>query len=320
MTSPAPVGLLVVDKPAGLTSHGVVARARRALGTRKVGHAGTLDPMATGVLLLGVGRATRLLGHLALSDKTYDATIRLGYATTTDDAEGERLPSPEGGPEAHARTATSAEEIREALAAMVGEVDQVPSAVSAVKVDGKRAYARVRAGEQVELAPRRVRIDEITVHDVRRVDDADCLDCDCVDVDVTVACSSGTYVRAIARDLGETLGTGGHLTALRRTSIGAGDRAVTLADACTLDRLDDAASADEVPLMTTGQAARRFFDCVEVDHDQAVAVGHGKRLRLGRPPEAPLVAVLGPAGDLLALHRGGEPREDGDSLPVVVFV
>ncbi len=294
-----PSGLLVVDKPAGLTSHDVVGRVRRLAGTRKVGHAGTLDPMATGVLLLGVDRATRLLGHLALSDKAYDATIRLGFATTTDDAEGDPL-------SAVSASSVTGPEVRAALAAMTGEVDQVPSAVSAVKVDGRRAYARVRAGEAVELQARRVRIDAIEVHAVRPAGDW-------LDVDVSVRCSSGTYVRAIARDLGEALGCGGHLAALRRTAIGAGERAVTLADAATLDDLEPGA----LPLLTMGESARRFFPVVEVGEDEAVRVGHGKRLALGLA-SAP-TAVLGPDGDLLGLYGPVPPREDGDSKPIAVF-
>ena len=195
-------GLVVVDKPAGMTSHDVVARVRRLAGTRKVGHAGTLDPMATGVLVLGLNRATRLLGHLMLTEKAYDATIRLGVATTTDDAEGEVLATAptDGLDEAS---------IRGVLAGFVGEIDQVPTAVSAIKVDGVRAYQRVRDGEQVELEPRRVTIHELTVHDVSGPD-----------VRITVRCSSGTYIRAIARDAGAALGVGGHLTALRRTAVG----------------------------------------------------------------------------------------------------
>src|SRR4051812_26715177 len=260
----AEAGLLVVDKPGGLTSHDVVGRVRRLAGTRKVGHAGTLDPMATGVLLLGINRATRLLGHLALSDKAYDATVRLGFATTTDDAEGDPLPPASvevlGDLEARsARTSISEGAVADVLRTMVGEVDQVPSAVSAVKVDGKRAYARVRAGEEVDLPARRVRIHEITVHGVRPVGEW-------VDVDLSVRCSSGTYVRAIARDLGAVLGVGGHLTALRRTAIGSGERAVTLADATPLDDLDP----DALQVLGMGEAARRFFPVVEVGEEEQV--------------------------------------------------
>ena len=192
-------GLVIVDKGPGMTSHDVVARVRRLAGTRKVGHAGTLDPMATGVLVIGVERATRLLGHLMLTEKRYDATVRLGVATTTDDAEGEVVASV-------AVTATESE-IRAAFAAQVGEILQVPTSVSAIKVDGKRAYQRVRDGEEVELKARPVTVHELRVHDI-----------DGADVRISVHCSSGTYIRAIARDVGAALGVGGHLTALRRTA------------------------------------------------------------------------------------------------------
>ncbi|HMU36812.1 MAG TPA: tRNA pseudouridine(55) synthase TruB, partial [Marmoricola sp.] len=193
-------GLVIVDKPAGFTSHDVVARVRRLAGTRKVGHAGTLDPMATGVLVLGVNRATRLLGHLMLTEKAYDATIKLGESTSTDDAEGETIATSD-------TSGLSEDQVRAALAEFVGDIDQVPTAVSAIKVDGKRAYARVRAGEEVELSARRVHIASI---EVTRVE--------LPEVDISVRCSSGTYIRAIARDLGAALGVGGHLSALRRTA------------------------------------------------------------------------------------------------------
>ena len=202
-----PPGILLVDKAGGMTSHDVVARARRALSVRKVGHAGTLDPMATGLLVLGVGAATRLLGHFAGSDKTYEATIRLGRTTVTDDREGEVLADVPAG---H----LDDEAIRAALAAQTGALAQVPSSVSAVKVGGRRSYDRVRAGEVVELEPRQVTVHRLDVHRIDRSTP------DVVDVDVTVACTAGTYVRAIARDAGAALGVGGHLTALRRTASG----------------------------------------------------------------------------------------------------
>ena len=286
----APVGLVVVDKPAGMTSHDVVARTRRLAGTRKVGHAGTLDPMATGVLVLGVGRATRLLGHLMLTEKAYDATIRLGATTTTDDAEGEPLTSTPTG-------AVDEPDVRSALATFVGEIEQRPSAVSAIKVDGRRAYQRVRDGESVELPARPVTIHEITVGDLRR-------DGDALDVDVSVRCSSGTYVRAVARDLGERLGVGGHLTVLRRTAVGGFDLAV----ARTLEEL-----ADELTLVPLEDAARATFPVVELDADEAAAV------RFGRPLErqlAILSAVFSPDGRFLALY---EPA-DGRARPVAVFL
>lgn len=278
-------GLVVVDKSGGMTSHDVVARVRRLAGTRKVGHAGTLDPMATGVLVLGVNRATRLLGHLMLTDKGYDATIRLGVATTTDDAEGEV-------------TATAATEgldeatIRAAAAEFVGDLLQVPTAVSAIKVDGKRAYQRVRDGEEVELEPRPVTVHELTVTEVRGDE-----------LDVSVRCTSGTYIRAIARDLGARLGVGGHLTALRRTAVGP----YTLDQARTLDDLGEGFA-----LLPIAAAARAAFPAVDLDERRAGDVRVGRKLDLEL---AALTAVFAPDGEFLALY---EPR-DGLARPVAVF-
>jgi tRNA pseudouridine55 synthase len=290
----APSGLLVVDKPGGLTSHDVVGRVRRLAGTRKVGHAGTLDPMATGVLVLGINRATRLLGHLTLTDKAYDATVRLGQSTVTDDAEGDVVSSVDAsGLEDAAVTA--------ALAAMTGEVDQVPSAVSAVKVGGERAYKKVRAGETPELAARRVTVHELTVHDLRRVGTS-------LDVDVTVRCSSGTYVRAVARDLGSALGVGGHLTRLRRTAVGG----VGLAEATPLEDL----VAGELPLMTLEDAVARFFPVRRLDDDQSRDVSFGRALAVDLGVGG-AVALLAPDGTFLALY---EQREPGLAKAVAVFV
>jgi tRNA pseudouridine55 synthase len=285
-----PSGLVVVDKPGGITSHDVVARVRRLAGTRKVGHAGTLDPMATGVLVLGVERATRLLGHLMLTEKAYDATVRLGAATTTDDAQGEVV----------ATASTSGLEdatIRAAAATFVGTLQQVPSAVSAVKVDGRRAYARVRSGETLELEPRTVTVHELVVHEVRAGRDVH-------DLDISVRCSSGTYIRAIARDLGRALGVGGHLTALRRTAVGP----FTLELARTLDELAD--HFEPVPL---ADAARASFPWVELTVEQATDVRFGRALELDLPG---VTAVFDPAGDFLALY---EPR-GGQARAVAVFV
>lgn len=279
-------GLVVVDKDGGMTSHDVVARVRRLAGTRKVGHAGTLDPMATGVLVLGVNRATRLLGHLMLTEKAYDATIRLGASTTTDDAEGELL----------TRTSTAEltdDAIRTALAAFVGEIDQVPSAVSAIKIDGKRAYQRVRDGEEVRLAARRVTVHGLVTRQIAPAGDA-------VDVDVSVRCSSGTYIRSIARDLGDALGVGGHLTALRRTAVGGFglDRARTLA-----------ALTDEFVLVPLRDAARASFPSLDLDDSRAADVRVGRRLVLDLGAPGP-VALFGPEGEFLALYeqRGDEAR------------
>ncbi|RZU32663.1 tRNA pseudouridine(55) synthase TruB [Blastococcus saxobsidens] len=278
-----PPGLLLVDKPGGMTSHDVVARARRALSVRKVGHAGTLDPMATGLLVLGVGTATRLLGHVGGHDKTYDATIRLGQATVTDDREGEVL-----------TTASAAhlddDAVRAALAAQTGALQQVPSAVSAVKVDGRRSYDRVRAGETVELTPRSVTVHRLQVHRVTRPGP------DLVDVDVTVECTAGTYIRAIARDAGAALGVGGHLTALRRTASGP----FAVAEAGTVE--DSAASlvAGGGPgFLGLTQAARLVFPERRLSAEEARALGYGQRIPA--TGAAGLHAAVDPAGRLAAL-------------------
>ena len=290
-TSLGASGLLVVDKPAGMTSHDVVARVRNLAGTRKVGHAGTLDPMATGVLLVGLNRATRLLGHLMLTEKAYDATVRLGVRTSTDDAEGEQLATVDAG---H----LTEESVRSALRGFVGDLMQKPSAVSAVKVDGKRAYARVRDGEHLDLAARPVTVRELGVVDLRRGEGV-------VDVDVTVRCSSGTYIRAIARDVGDVLGVGGHITALRRTAVGPFE----LSEAQPLDRL-----SERLELVDMSVVARRCFPAHELTDDQARDVGYGRRLDACLAQRGP-VAVFDPAGRFLALYE-----QSGDvAAPVAVF-
>lgn len=286
--------VLVVDKPPGLTSHDVVARVRRITGVRRVGHAGTLDPMATGVLVLGVGRGTRLLGHLTAADKTYEATIRLGETTTTDDADGEVLDRTPTG------TLTD-ERLRAAVRGFVGEIQQVPSSVSAVKVAGRRAYQLVREGQDVRLEPRPVRVSGYDVLAIRALDDRR-------DLDVRVECSSGTYVRALARDLGAVLGVGGHLTRLRRTRSGP----FAVQEARTLDQL-----ADDPAGMDLGTAAARVFPSVRLPADQADRVGHGRPLpRAVLPAAEGPVALLDGDGRLLALYRG----QDDESVPVAVFV
>jgi tRNA pseudouridine55 synthase len=288
-------GLVVVDKPAGLTSHDVVARVRRLAGTRKVGHAGTLDPMATGVLVVGVERATRLLGHLTLTEKSYDATARLGVSTGTDDAEGEVVSTT---PADHLDEAA----VRAAFAAQVGDLMQVPTTVSAIKVDGRRAHARVRDGEDVVLAARPVTVHALEVHDVRPGTDAS--GSPVVDVDLSLRCSSGTYVRAVARDVGAALGVGGHLTALRRTAVGPYglDRAHSLE-----------ALAEDLVLLPIADAARAAFPALDLEQ------GAADDVRVGRPLDveiAALSAVFAPDGEFLALY---EPRE-GRARPVAVFV
>ncbi|QZN84535.1 tRNA pseudouridine(55) synthase TruB [Cellulomonas sp. C5510] len=297
----APDGLLVVDKPQGWTSHDVVAKVRGLAGTRKVGHAGTLDPMATGVLVLGVGRATRLLTYVVGADKEYTATVRLGVATTTDDAEGEVLTR------ADASGVTRAA-VEAGVAALTGPIQQVPSAVSAIKVDGQRAYARVRAGEDVELAARSVTIHRFDVHTVRPAVDAGV---PAVDVDVTVVCSSGTYIRALARDLGRALGVGGHLTALRRTRVGG----YPVADARTLEQLD--AWPADVPLDTLplADAARATFPVRELTGDEARALSFGQRIPASGSGAGVTVAAVTPDGELAALLEDRGPH----ARPVLVF-
>jgi tRNA pseudouridine55 synthase len=282
-------GLVVVDKPGGMTSHDVVARLRRFARTRRVGHAGTLDPMATGVLVLGVERATRLLTYLVGQDKTYLGTIRLGEATVTDDAEGEVVARTPAG---HLTGA----EIRRALGGFVGELDQVPSSVSAIKVNGVRSYARVRSGEAVDLPPRRVTISRLDVLAVR-------IGQSTVDVDVDLDCSSGTYVRAIARDLGVALGVGGHLTALRRTAVGR----FTLAEAVTLaelERLDDPVT---LPLAA---AAERVLARRDVDAEAARVLSHGGPLAAAGTTGP--YAVFDPDGRVVAVvsDRDGRARAE----------
>ena len=300
-------GILLVDKPPGITSHDVVARTRRLAGTRKIGHAGTLDPMATGLLVLGVNGATRLLHYLVGLDKEYLATIRLGWDTTTDDAEGEPLPAAS----ADRIAAVTEPAILAGLLRQTGVIEQVPSAVSAVKVAGKRAYQRVRDGEQVELAARTVTVSAFELVELRPGDDH-------LEADVRVECSSGTYVRALARDLGADLGTGGHLTALRRTRIGA----FRVDEAAALDHLDVAAS-----IMSPADAARRALPVVTLTAQQAVDLGHGKRIEASAidevegasgaaiaaiDPDDRLVAIVERRGDSLKVVTGFPPEEAGE--------
>jgi len=281
-----PDGLLVVDKPAGWTSHDVVGRVRRLAGTRKVGHAGTLDPMATGVLVLGIGRATRLLGHLALTDKAYDATVRLGATTVTDDAEGELVEQRDAG-------GVTDEQLAAALAELTGDLQQVPSSVSAIRVAGVRSYARVRAGESVQLVARSVTVSRFELRE-RRGDD----------LDVAVECTSGTYVRALARDLGSALGVGGHLTALRRTRVGpfALDQARTLEQA-----------AEDLGIVPLDAAAAACFPHRRLTEDEALALSYGKRLTTSGRDGA--VGAFAPDGRCIALL---EDRDDA-ARPLVVF-
>ena len=283
-------GLVIVDKPAGMTSHDVVSRVRRLAGTRRVGHAGTLDPMATGVLVVGVNRATRLLTYVVGVDKSYDATIRLGQSTVTDDAEGDVVATTpaDGVPDAA---------VHAGLAALTGEIAQVPSAVSAIKVGGRRAYARVRAGEQVALAARQVTIHRLDLLAVRRTPGL-------VDLDVSVTCSSGTYIRALARDLGAGLGVGGHLTALRRTAVGP----FTLAEAVGLDEL--ARRAPDLVTRPLPAAASAVLPRRDVTAAEARVLSHGGPLEPAGVPGP--YAVFAPDGSVVAVvaERDGRTRPD----------
>lgn len=286
--------ILLVDKADGWTSHDVVAKARRALGTRKVGHAGTLDPMATGLLVLGSGPATRLLTHLVGLDKTYTTTIRLGQSTVTDDREGDVTST--AGSAAVAEVFARPEAISEGVAALTGEIEQSPSAVSAIKVDGKRAYDRVRAGEDVVLKKRPVTIHAFEIGEPRLVSvpGPEGAPIDVIDIDAVVRCSTGTYIRALARDLGEGLGIGGHLTALRRTAVGpfsvdaATPHAQLVGDADT--------PGDPGTLHPPADIARRLFSVLTLTPEEARDLGHGKRLEVDpeRHERAPLVAAILP--------------------------
>ena len=291
-------GLVIVDKPGGMTSHDVVARIRRLAGTRKVGHAGTLDPMATGVLVLGVEKATRLLSYLTLTEKQYDATIRLGQSTSTDDAEG----AVTGGASA---AEVSAAALNNAVNGLTGEIQQVPPAVSAIKVDGQRAYRLARKGAPPELKPRTVTVCEFTVTAVHPAGDL-------LDVEATVRCSSGTYIRALARDLGGQLGTGGHLTRLRRTRVGG----YGLEGARTLEQL-----AERFEVLPLAQAASAVFPRRDVSADEARRLAHGGRLTAEGHPERHRAtqehptAAYAPDGSLVALLA----EQDGQARPLVVF-
>ena len=348
-----PSGLMVIDKPAGMSSHDVVSRMRRIAGTRRIGHAGTLDPAATGVLILGVNKATKLLTYLVGQNKTYDATIRLGIETLTEDAEGEHTAAH---PEAvEALTAMGPEQMRarilEAVAGLRGDIMQVPSAVSAIKINGVRSYARVRGGEEVELPARPVTISEFTVHSVTAgfaeyvVEDPEgehmATSVPVVDCEVTVSCSSGTYIRALARDLGKALGTGGHLTALRRTRVGA----VRLQDAADLAELTARREASEgpledLPLLPLEEAARRIFGARELSAAEASDISYGRRIApsgdgtvVKRSAHASadeqgaiqhasvegIVAGFAPDGTLVALLENKMQRGKVQAAPVLVF-
>ena len=285
-------GLVIVDKPQGWTSHDVVGRVRRLAGTRKVGHAGTLDPMATGVLVVGVNRATRLLSYIVGTSKTYTATIRLGQSTVTDDAEGEVVSET-------IAAAVTEEQIREGAARLTGEILQVPSSVSAIKIAGQRSYARVRAGESVELEARPITVHSFEIHDIRRERGGRLLD-----VDATIRCSSGTYIRALARDLGADLGVGGHLTALRRTQVGP----YRIDAARTLKEL-----AEDLEILPLAEAARALLPARELSAEEAIELSFGRRIAPSGRDD--VTAAFGPDGRLVALLKDAGPA----ARPELVF-
>ncbi len=292
-------GLIIVDKPAGWTSHDVVARIRRLAGTRRVGHAGTLDPMATGVLVVGVQKATRLLGYLTLTDKEYLATIRLGQATDTGDAEGTVIAGRPAG-----QLPTGA--VQAAAAALTGPIQQVPPAVSAIKVGGQRAYKLAREGAPPVLPARPVTVHSFVITAVRPA-------AELMDVDVLVVCSSGTYIRALARDMGDALGVGGHLTMLRRTRVGPYD----LSAARSMDELASGLDQPgaELAVLPLKDAAAAAFPSRLLTEPEARSLAHGVSLPWTGPAAGP-VAAFDPEGTLIALVA----ERDGAARPLAVFV
>lgn len=341
-TPEGPSGLVLIDKPAGMTSHDVVSRVRRLAGTRRVGHAGTLDPMATGLLILGVNKATKLLTWLVGESKTYTTTMRLGIATLTDDAEGEAI--------AVAPLATveavSADRLEAAVAQLRGEIMQVPSSVSAIKVNGVRSYARVRSGEDVQLDARPITVHSFDVHSITPVQvtapeqvvkangepmaEYEATESMLVlDVEATISCSSGTYIRALARDLGASLGTGAHLTALRRTRIGD----VGIESAATLEQLQflkDQAPESPIPMLSLEETARRLFATRQLTAGEATNLSNGRRVvpskeqaeqkkNHSKVSTAGITAAFAPDGTLVALLENKKWRGESVAAPVLVF-
>ena len=289
--SAPPPGVLIIDKPGGITSHGVVSVVRRTIGTRKVGHAGTLDPMATGVLVIGIGQATKVLGHLALRDKEYFATIRLGAFTSTDDREGDILDRADS----LVLASISDAAVTAAVSRYMGKIHQVPSSISAIKVDGQRAYARARAGEDLQLKAREV---EVTAFDVLSIARSN----DWLDIDVRVECSTGTYIRALARDIGKDLGVGGHLIALRRSRVGP----FSVAASHELAPWSEG-NEPEAAIIPLSDVARAAFTCIAVDSERAADITHGRRIEWPAS-DAAVIALVDGSGSLLALAEEREGR------------
>ncbi len=287
-------GFLLVDKAGGMTSHDVVAKIRRRLGTKKVGHAGTLDPMATGVLVLGIGNATRLLQYVVDGQKAYHATIRLGAATITDDVEGEVVFTAEP----TLLAAATDEKIRATLATMVGDILQRPSSVSAIKVDGKTAHQRVRDGEVVELAARPVHVEEIGIHAITRGDDW-------IEIEVSVRCSAGTYIRAIARDLGEALDVGGHLTMLRRTLVSPFE-------------LSECAPWEDAELISTASGIAKILPTRTLDAEELNEISFGRTIDANESER--VTAALTQAGEFAALLENRELGKKKFATPTLVAV
>ena len=278
-------GLVLIDKPQGFTSHDVVAKMRGIAGTRRVGHAGTLDPMATGLLLLGINAGTKLLTFLVGEDKTYEATIRLGASTLTDDAEGEILAVADSAK----LSQVDLRAVEHALGALRGEIMQVPSSVSAIKVDGQRAYAKVRSGDEVKLAARPVTVSRFDlVSSLRKVETSAGT---FLDFDAVIDCSSGTYIRALARDLGNSLGVGAHLTVLRRTRVGR----YSIGDAKSLSDLN----RDNFEVKSMYESVEEGFDLLELSEQQVIDIRHGKQISANVAAETRIAATH--AGEVIAI-------------------
>ncbi len=285
-------GFLIIDKPSGMTSHSVVHQIRKITNTKKVGHAGTLDPDATGVLVVGLGKATRLITYLVSDNKTYQATIRLGQSTSTDDREGEILKTVDC-------SNLDENEINSVILNFIGDIDQIPSAVSAIKINGQKAYDLVRKGEKVELKPRKIHISAIDIHEIKKVNSY-------IDLNLTIHCSSGTYIRALARDIGEQLKVGGHVTNLRRLQSGQWN----ISDAKKIEEL----KVDNLPLISMAEIATTMFPSVKVEFEEIQDLIHGRYVRKTHEP-AETIALIDKKPSLVALAHG-----DGVMLkPQIVF-